>query len=168
MRKLVDKLFTFLAQILKRFGLELLDAIADPALMNTAAVALIITGDPASGEALCYRALSLDPERLYLCAKDIWDLLHYNIMISIARQPGKVEKALEFRNENYEEVKEVENVYGTLGTRLDGFEKENKLYETAKAMRDEGKLKYQDNWWKEHACEFMNAELFYGLLFEED
>jgi hypothetical protein len=168
MRKHVDKLFTFLSRILKRFGTDLLDAIADPYLMNTTAVALINTGDPAGGETLCYRALSMDPERLYLCAKDTWDLLHYNIMISLARQPGKANEALEFRNENHEELEEQEKVYRTLETRLAGFEKENRLYETAKAMRDEGKLKYQDAWWNEHASEIAKAELFYGLLFEED
>ena len=167
-RNHVDKLFTSLAQILKRFGLELLDIIAEPTLMNTAAVALITTGDPAGGETLCYRALSLDPERLYLCDKDTWDLLHYNIMISLARQLGKVEEALEFRNKNHEEVEEPEKLYGTLETRLAGFEKENRLYETAKAMRDEGKLKYQDTWWNEHASEIVKAELFHGLLFEDD
>jgi len=69
-RKHVDKLFTFLSRILKRLGTDLLDAIADPYLMNTTAVALINTGDPAGGETLCYQALSIDPERLYLCAKD--------------------------------------------------------------------------------------------------
>jgi hypothetical protein len=68
--------------------------------------------------------------------------LHYNIMISLARQPGKVKKAWEFRNENVEKLEEPEKVYGTLETRLAGFEEEKKLYEAAKAMRDEGRLKY--------------------------
>jgi len=85
-------------------------------------------------------------------------------MISLARQPGKAKEALEFRNENHEELEEQEKVYGTLETRLAGFKKENRLYKTAKAMRDEGKLKYQDAWWNKHASEITKAELFYGLL----
>ena len=167
-REHINELFRSLSQILTPLGLAILDVIDDPSLMNSVAVAMIVTGDPVRGGNLCYRAISVDPERLYLCDKETWNLLHYNVMISLARQPLKIGDSIEFRNEHQEAIKEPEKEYGTLETRLAGFERQKLLYETAKTMRDEGMLKYQDTWWNEHASDLVKAELFYDVLFEED
>ena len=87
-----------------------------PAFLNLRGVDLQREGGFASAEQI--HRLALDA-----CSKSeedprgnsaLRDVIHYNIMLAIARQPGRIEEAYAFREKHLDFIRRDEKTYGTL------------------------------------------------------
>ncbi|KAK5167647.1 uncharacterized protein LTR77_007346 [Saxophila tyrrhenica] len=58
-------------------------------------------------------------------------ILHYNIMLAIARQPGRLEDALEYRRSHLSDIEPAEHIYGTLEACLALDEADRAVYRRA-------------------------------------
>ena len=156
-----------LVTILQRSDLDILDIMADPSTMNSAAIYIMKTGDPAKGEKILTRALALSSESLYFDNRKVWKLIHYNKMLAMLQQPEKLVEAIDFRSKHSKDIEGLEKKHGTLEKYFTRFNEVKRIYDMAKEMRDRSQLSFKDDWWNEHSLELNEAELFYGLPFME-
>jgi tetratricopeptide (TPR) repeat protein len=91
-------------------------------------------------------------------------IIYYNIMLAIARQPGRVAEAYAFREQHLAALNRVEAVNGDLNKQLSRFEHDRSIYEQAQNKLRLGQLAVGDTWWKEHDDALKRAEVMYGFL----
>ena len=88
----------------------------------------------------------------------------YNIMLAIARQPGRERDAAELRQQYLEELKEAESIYDDLPSRLQREQTDKAIYAGAKQKVQHGELKLNGVWWIKNQAVLRRTQLGYGLL----
>jgi tetratricopeptide (TPR) repeat protein len=94
------------------------------------------------------------------------DVIHYNIMLAVARQ-GRVAEAMAFREQYMEEVSRAEAVYGHLQERLERDENDKRIYDEAKSGLRQGTIARGDAWWTDNQRALDRAELRYDDLAQD-
>lgn len=92
---------------------------------------------------------------------------YYNLMLAIARQPGRLTEAYNFRDQHLGKIAPAEAKYGDLSSRLQRDDKDLKTYREAKTKIEHQQLTFGDVWWTEHEEALERAELRYGVLFDD-
>ena len=131
-----------------------------PVDLNNKAVSMISRG-------LFRDAEKVLKELLPKTSADTSAVEYYNMMLAIARQPGRKMEAYDFHKQNIEKITGAEAKYGDIDTRLRRDEDDLSTYNQAKAKIKEGQLIFCDAWWNEHEEALDRAELRYGVLFDD-
>ena len=94
-------------------------------------------------------------------------LPHYNLMLAIAQQPGRLSEAFQYRNDHQSLMMEEESVYGSLEKRIEEWDTERGLYTEAKDRISSGDLDWHSDWCQAHKQELYEAQIRWGWLYEE-
>ena len=131
-----------------------------PTELNNDACALIGRGHFQHAEAILKGLLGNPPTA-------VPTIEYYNLMIAIARQPGRRSEAYVFRGQHLDKIAPAEATYGDLPTRLQRDTEDLRTYEEAKNKIQRGELTFGDVWWTEHEEALERGELRYGALFDD-
>ena len=153
----VTKLFSFLVE---NKAVEFHMRYRDPVALNNDAVRLINTGRFRQAEQALRELLG----RLPPASSQVE---YYNLMLAIARQPGRQAEAYIFRDQHLEKISAAEAKYGHLSLRLQRDEEDFQIYQEAKTKIEHQQLSFGDAWWTEHEEALERAELRYGVLFQD-
>ena len=168
LRKRIERIMASIEQLLEHLDAVFMDTLLDPMIASNVATDWLRTGSPAKALSLCDLTLAIHSEVLSLRARKEWLNLHITTIACLLRLPGRASEVEKHLRKHPGLLLDIEAEAGPLEMLRARFEKGDKLYEAAKQLRDTGKLKYKDEWWEEHASDLEEAELFHGLLFEED
>lgn len=128
--------------------------------LNNDAVGFINTGRFRQAEQALRELLSrLPPESLQIA--------YYNLMLAIARQPGRQAEAFVLREKYLEKISAAEEKHGHLSLRLQRDEEDFQIYQEAKTKIEHQQMSFGDAWWTEHEKTLERAELRYGVLFQD-
>ena len=92
---------------------------------------------------------------------------HYNLMLAIAQQPGRLSEAFQYRNDNQSLILEEESEYGSLEQHIESWDTERRLYAEAKDRISSGDLDWHSEWCQAHREELNRAQMRWGWLYEE-
>ncbi|KAK3711906.1 hypothetical protein LTR37_009424 [Vermiconidia calcicola] len=137
-RKL-EKLRALVQVLIEAQDLSLVDVVKPtPHGVNTYAVVFQREGRFAQAELGHRHALELLSSRQYAPDGDLEAVIHYNIMLAISWQPGRLDEAFQYREQHRQMIAKSEATYGDFGTRLSRFKTECELYEDASARLERG------------------------------
>lgn len=91
------------------------------------------------------------------------EVYRYNLMLVIGRQ-GRVQDALEYREQYREAIGRIESTLGTLEMRLEADRSERDLYDQAQALLDKGRIVGDGDWWRIHEEVLRRMEIRHGKL----
>ena len=94
-------------------------------------------------------------------------LLHYNLMLAIAQQPGRLAEAFAYKADHQHLLTEEESVCGSLEQRIEMWDTERQLYDCAKDRLLAGDLDWQSDWCVAHKEELIRAQRRWGWLRNE-
>ena len=94
-------------------------------------------------------------------------LLHYNLMLAIAQQPGRLSEAFQYKTDHQSLIMEGESGYGSLEQRVERWDTERGLYAEAKDRILSGDLDWHSDWCQAHKKELYRAQMRWGWLYEE-
>ena len=126
---------------------------------------LISKGLFRQGEQALLRALSMDLKDKE--GPETCKVIDYNMMLAIARQPGRQAEAYAFREKHIDEIADLEAKYGELPARLQQDREDLTVYKQAKSRLEGGQLVFGDEWWVKNEKALNRAELRYDLLFTD-
>ena len=144
-------------------NLTINDLERSPAILNYVAVYLQWAGQFEAAETRL-RCILKEPD---LSTAGLKGLLHYNLMLAIAQQPGRLSEAFQYRNGHQSLIMEEEPVYGSLEQRIERWDTERRLYAEAKERISSGDLDWHSDWCQAHKEELYEAQLRWGWLYEE-
>ena len=93
--------------------------------------------------------------------------LHYNLMLAIAQQPGRLSEAFQYKKDHQFLIMEAEPKYGSLEQRIERWDRERGLYAEAKERISSGDLNWHSEWCRAHREELNRAQMRWGWLYEE-
>jgi hypothetical protein len=130
---------------------------------NTLAAHLQRHGRFADAERLHRHALEIH-QRAEFKMDGLEEIVRYNIMIAIARQPSRLEEAFQYRRQHLPLIAKAEAKFGDLESRIQALRVERELYDDAKAQVARGSLKQDSEWYLQHRAELWSAQLRWGWL----
>lgn len=157
---------TLLYEAMKTAQLDEMDPFKYPDHTNTYGVFAQKQGNFEYAEQL--HRLALDQTMAYpeRSSEDIVDLIHYNIMMAIARQPGRLDETYLFRQQHMERILRVEAIHGDLTTRLQKIKLDREIHDETARRLAAREIRFGDAWCEEHEEVLARTELLYGLLEE--
>ena len=93
--------------------------------------------------------------------------LHYNLILAIAQQPGRLSEAFQHRNDHQSLITEEESKYGSLEQRIERWDTERRLYAEAKDRISSGDLDWHSDWCQAHKEELYKAQMRWEWLYDE-
>ena len=94
-------------------------------------------------------------------------LLHYNLMLAIAQQPGRQSEAFQYKKDHQFLIMEEESIYGSLEQRIAEWDTERGLYAEAKERISSGNSDWHSDWCQAHKKELNRAQMRWGWLYDE-
>ena len=131
--------------------------------LNHLAVHLLRAGQFEAAETRL-RCILKEPD---LSTAGLKGLLHYNFMLNIAQQPGRLSEAFQYKKDHQSFIMEVESKYGSLEQYIEGWDTERGLYAEAKERISSGDSDWHSDWCQAHREELNRAQLRWGWLYEE-
>lgn len=129
---------------------------------NLCGVTLQGIGYFAMAEQLHRRALQrLQAPPHYQRDEPIEEIIHYNIMLALARQ-DLICDARAYKEAFEEKIARAEAIFGDLDSRLERDKKDREIYEQAQTRKKKRKLHKDDTWWREHEEPLRRATKRYG------
>lgn len=159
-RKLIDSLNTFLDdQNLSSEDLSINAAF----WLNTNAVRLQWCGEFSKAEDLHRTVLESED----LSTANLAGFPHYNLMLAIAQQPGRLAEAYRYRAEHLSLMVQEEEEHGTLDQRVQRWKAEREIYDEAKEKIKKEDLSWTAQWCQDHKSQLEKAQRRWGWLFAE-
>ncbi|KAK3669804.1 hypothetical protein LTR78_010321 [Recurvomyces mirabilis] len=94
---------------------------------------------------------------------DLWSVIHYNTMLAIARQDGRLKEAYQYGSDHWITIQRGESRHGAIQVRLQQDAADHESYIEASRRRRNGEVG-DDEWWVDHAAQLERSEALYGPL----
>ena len=144
-------------------NLTINDLDRSPGILNLVAVHLQWAGQFEAAETRL-RCILKEPD---LSTAGLKGLLHYNLMLAIAQQPGRLSEAFQYKKDHQFLIMEEESKYGSLEQRIERWDTERGLYAEAKERISSGGLDWHSDLCQAHREELNKAQMRWGWLYEE-
>ena len=144
-------------------NLTINDLERSPGFLNHVAVHLQWAGQFEAAETRT-RCILKEPD---LPTAGLKGLLHYDLILAIAQQPGRLSEAFQYRNDHQSLIMEEESVYGSLEQHIERWDTERGLHAEAKERISSGDVDWHSDWCQAHKQELYKAQMRWGWLYEE-
>ena len=160
--KSVSGLHRLFDDLLSEQSLTIDDLDIAPAAYNSMGVYLQWSGQFEEAEACLKRLL----ENEDLSKTNLGGVPHYNLMLAIAQQSGRLAEAFRYRIDHRSAIVDEEVQHGSLEKRIERWETEGQLYAESKSRILTGDSNWESEWCQAHKEELCRAQTRWGWLYE--